>query len=89
MIETISKSPKPNKRYRVIDTDGKHYDFGLTNGRTYIDEHNETKRINYWKRHTANERERELINNFIPSPALFSVYILGVHTKPLKRMPNT
>jgi hypothetical protein len=76
MIDTISESPKPNKRYRVVMHNGKHYDFGLANGKTYIDEHNEEKKANYWKRHTANKRENELISNLIWSPSLLSAYLL-------------
>jgi hypothetical protein len=32
--------------------------------------------MNYWLRHYANKKEKELIDNFIPSPALFSAYLL-------------
>jgi len=32
--------------------------------------------MNYWLRHLGNKKEKELIDNFIPSPALFSAYLL-------------
>ena len=30
-------SPRKNKRYRVYMNDGKHHDFGLEGGKTYLD----------------------------------------------------
>jgi hypothetical protein len=56
--------------------DGRHFDFGLKNGKTYIDEGDKKKRENYWKRHMGNTIEKHLITRMIPSPALFSAYIL-------------
>nr|WPF46636.1 MAG: hypothetical protein [Lake Baikal virophage 8] len=80
-IVDIKDSPKPNKRFRItLDLTGegdlKHWDFGAKNGQTYIDHQDEAKRTNYLKRHCANPRERERIREIIPSPALFSAYIL-------------
>ena len=80
MIVSISPSPLKHKRFRVLLTSGKHYDFGLDIGRTYIDHNDENKRKAYWSRHYVG-REKELIDNLTPSPALFSAYILwGNHT---------
>jgi hypothetical protein len=76
MIVDIKQSPIKHKRFRVTMDNGKHYDFGLDTGSTYIDHHNKLKRLNYWSRHYSNPIERRLINNLVPSPALFSAYIL-------------
>ena len=73
-IINLVKSPRKNKRYRVYLDDGNHYDFGLYGGDTYIDHHDENKRENYRKRHYA--QEKHLIDKLIPSPSLFSYYIL-------------
>lgn len=75
-IINIEKSPVKNKRYRVYLDNGNKYDFGLDTGKTFIDHHNEELRQNYLKRHLANPIEKELINNLIPSPALFSAVLL-------------
>jgi len=80
IIEVID-SPKKNKRFRVYMDDGKHYDFGLDTGSTYIDHHDKQKRLAYIARHLGNLREKKLIDNLIPSPALFSMVLLwGKHT---------
>jgi len=81
MIEILEliNSPRANKRFRVmINQDGKvkHFDFGLDTGHTYIDHADSAKREAYRKRHYANKKENELIDNLIPSPALFSYYLL-------------
>ena len=76
MITKVIESPRKNKRYRVILDDGKHYDFGLSGGQTYIDHHDKIKRANYMKRHLGNKIEKELINNLTPSPSLYSFYLL-------------
>ena len=60
-IVSIIKSPRKGKRYRVTLKDGRHFDFGLTDGSTYIDHHDITKRKNYRARHIGNEKERNLI----------------------------
>ena len=67
-------SPRKNKRYRVYMNDGKHYDFGLEGGSTYLEHKDKAKRDNYRRRHYS--QEKKLIDNLIPSPALFSYYIL-------------
>jgi hypothetical protein len=58
MIVNIKSSPLKYKRYRVFMNNGKHYDFGLKGGQTYLDHKDKTKRLNYWKRHYANETEK-------------------------------
>ena len=76
MITKISQSPLLNKRYRVFMDNGKYYDFGLKGGSTYLDHRSLLKRENYRKRHLANSVEKTLIENLVPSPALFSYYLL-------------
>ena len=75
-IIKIEESPKEFKRFRVTLDDGKHYDFGLKGGNTYIDHHDKIKRQNYLIRHMANETEKRKILNLIPSPSLFSALLL-------------
>lgn len=76
MIVKITNSPKQYKRYRVFLDNDTHYDFGLKNGSTYIDHKDKVKRENYLKRHLANKTENDLIKNLVPSPSLFSAYLL-------------
>lgn len=81
MIVDIQRSPYKFKRYRVFMDDGRHFDFGLKGGSTYLDHGNKEIRKNYWKRHYGNPIEKELIDNLTPSPSLFSAYLLwGSHT---------
>ena len=75
-IINITKSDKKDKRFKVYLDNGDEYDFGLKDGETYIDHKDKVKRINYLSRHLGNKKEKELIENFIPSPALFSAYLL-------------
>ena len=75
-IINITKSNKKDKRFKVYLDNGDEYDFGLKDGETYIDHKDKVKRINYLSRHLGNKKEKELIENFIPSPALFSAYLL-------------
>jgi hypothetical protein len=72
----ITKSKKKDKRFKVFLDNGDEYDFGLKDGSTYIDEKNKDKRFLYWVRHYGNKKERERIDNFIPSPSVFSAYLL-------------
>jgi hypothetical protein len=76
MIINIESSPVKHKRFRVTMDNGKQYDFGLDTGNTYIDHHDREIRLNYWNRHYANPTEKRLIDNLVPSPSLFSAYIL-------------
>jgi hypothetical protein len=45
MIVKIIDSPLKNKRFRVFLNNNKYYDFGLINGSTFIDHHDEKKKI--------------------------------------------
>lgn len=76
MIIKIEPSPVSHKRFRVYMDTGKHYDFGLDTGMTFIDHHDIKKRDNYRKRHLANSVEKELNANLVPSPSLFSMFLL-------------
>ena len=64
------------KRFKITLDDNSIYNFGLKGGSTYLDHQDKTKRENYRKRHSTNPLEKNLIDNYIPSPALFSFYIL-------------
>ena len=75
-IVDITNSPLKNKRYRVFLNDGTHYDFGLKGGSTFIDHKDKLLKENYYLRHLANPQELYLVNNLIPSPSLFSMYLL-------------
>ena len=89
MIVAIHESNRTNKRYCVTLDNGRSYDFGLKDGKTYIDHHDERLRTNYWKRHLANRTEHEHITNLIPSPALFSAMLLwGDSTSLNKNIQN-
>ena len=82
IIVKIEQSPKKDKRFRVFLNNGAYYDFGLKGGSTYIDHFNKTKRLNYWKRHLKNPRERVFLIDHIVCPALFSAnLLLGSETK--------
>ena len=85
MIIKIRKSPVKHKRFRVYMDAGKHYDFGLDKGKTYIDKGGEQKRADYWKRHLANETEFKLIYFLVPSPSLFSACLLWGSSTDLKK----
>ena len=76
MIVKIEDSPLQHKRFRVWMDNGKSYDFGLKGGKTYIDHNDMKKRVAYLARHMANETEKKLIENLVPSPSLFSAYLL-------------
>lgn len=76
MIVDVVKSPLKLKRYRVIMDTGKHYDFGLLGGSTYLDHKDTQKRDAYRARHLANKIERQLNENLVPSPSLFSMALL-------------
>ena len=75
-IIEIKESPKLSKRYRVILDNNSFYDFGLDDGECYLDHGDKKKRDNYLKRHMANKTEFNLITNLVPSPSLFSAYLL-------------
>jgi hypothetical protein len=75
-IIKLVDSPLKTKRFRVYLDNSRHFDFGLKNGDTYIDHHNTDKRFNYQKRHFNSKKEQPYIQNLVPSPALFSYYLL-------------
>ena len=75
-IIKIEPSSLKTKRFKITLDDSTTYNFGLKGGSTYLDHQNKTKRENYRKRHSTNPLEKHLIDNYIPSPALFSYYIL-------------
>lgn len=76
MIIKITRSRQKNKRYTVTMDDGKKISFGYKFGNTYLDHKRKDLRDAYLKRHLANETENTLIKNLVPSPALFSAYLL-------------
>jgi len=76
MIIKVESSPVKTKRFRAFMDNGKHWDFGLDGGKTYIDHKDKTLRTNYLKRHLGNPTEKELITNLVPSASLFSAYLL-------------
>ena len=75
-IESLEKSTRVNKKYVVKMSDGKEYHFGLKGSVTYIDGASKEKRDAFLARHMNNPLEKKLIENLVPSPALFSVYLL-------------
>ena len=80
-ISRIEKSNRLTKRFKVILDNGEEYHFGQvfaddTHPITYIDGATKEKRNNYLKRHLGNKIEANLIQNLIPSPSLFSYYLL-------------
>ena len=93
-IINVIKSPKKDKRFQALiqyddyDVYGnriyKKIDFGYKNGGTFIDHHNTTKKINYWKRHFNNPRERPFLENMIMSPAVLSGFLLWGESTNLK-----
>lgn len=81
MIIKIENSPVKYKRYRAFMDNGKHYDFGMLGGESYLEHKDADKRRNYWARHYANPVEKIMIDTLTPSPSLFSAYLLwGSHS---------
>ena len=70
-IIKLEDSQLKSKRFRVYLDNNKHYDFGLKSGENYSDH-----RDNYRRRHYNSIKEQPYIQNLIPSPALFSYYLL-------------
>jgi hypothetical protein len=75
-IISIEDSNRKNKRYKVTLDDGQVFHFGLLGASTYLEHHNKQKREAYRKRHLGNETEKHLIEHLIPSPSLYSYYLL-------------
>jgi hypothetical protein len=76
MIIDLTESPRKGKRFRVKLDTGKSYDFGFPGAFTFIDGANEKIKLNYQKRHLGNTKEKTLISSLVPSPSLFSYYLL-------------
>jgi hypothetical protein len=96
MITDIKPSPVKNKRFRatILLHNGKEkkIDFGLKDGRTYIDKlpngaplRTTQERHNYLQRHLANPIEKKLIENLVPSPSLLSATLLWGKHKSLEK----
>jgi len=89
MILSIDDSPRKGKRFRVIyeykDGRTKVFDFGSPGANTYTDGATDQTRENYRKRHLASNRERQLIEDFTASPAVFSFYILWGETRSITK----
>jgi hypothetical protein len=75
-IVSLEKSNRKDKKYVVLLDDGKLYHFGLKNAITYVEGATKQKRDAFLARHLNNPLEKKLIENLVPSPALFSVYLL-------------
>jgi len=80
-IIKLERSNRLTKRFKVILDNGEEYHFGQvfeddSHPITYIDGASKEKRDNYLKRHIANKIEANLIQKLIPSPSLFSYYLL-------------
>jgi hypothetical protein len=75
-IVSLEKSNRKDKKYVVLLDDGKSYHFGLKNAITYVEGATKQKRDAFLARHLNNPLEKKLIENLVPSPALFSVYLL-------------
>jgi hypothetical protein len=84
-ILKVEPSPVKNKRLRVFLDNEKYYDFGLDTGSTYIDHGDQKKRSAYFARHFGNKTEKQLIENLVPSPALFSMFVLWGKYNSLER----
>lgn len=82
-IEELVTSTRKDKRFAItLNEHGKinTYHFGLKSGTTFIDHGDEKKREAYIARHMGNKKEKHLISNLIPSPALFSAKLLWGQT---------
>jgi len=76
-IIKLEDSQLKSKRFRVYLDNNKHYDFGLKDKHeTYIDHKDKVRRDNYRRRHYNSIKEQPYIINLVPSPALFSYYLL-------------
>lgn len=80
MITKVVQLPRgTNKRFMAeLSLNGytKRIKFGAPGGSTYLDHGDKKKRKNYWKRHMANPVEKYRIENFVPSAALLSAFLL-------------
>ena len=89
-ILNIIDSPLKTKRFRIYLDNGKHYDFGVKDKHeTYIDHKDKGRRERYQIRHSNSKREQHFISQLIPSPALFSYYILWGESTSIKKNIQT
>ena len=77
-----------DKRFVVQLNNNKLYHFGYKFGATFLDHKNERKKDGYIKRHLGNQIERRRIEHFIPSPALFSFYLLWSSSDLIENIKN-
>jgi hypothetical protein len=85
-IVKVEPSPRQTKRFRAFINNGKYIDFGLKEGKTFIDHGDLDKRMNFISRQYWG-RQKELIDNLTLSPALLSMYLLwGYNTDINKNM---
>jgi hypothetical protein len=75
-IINLIPSTRKGKRFEVILSNNKSYHFGLDGADTYIDGASKQKRDAFLARHLNNPLEKKLIQELIPSPALFATYLL-------------
>ena len=75
-IIALERSNRQGKRLQAFFDDGRTFHFGSKNATTFVDGATLAKRDSYLKRHSANEKEKYLIDSLIPSPALLSAYLL-------------
>ena len=75
-IIALERSNRQGKRLQAFFDDGRTFHFGSKGAITYVDGATLAKRDSYLKRHGANEKEKYLTDNLIPSPALLAAYLL-------------
>ena len=80
-IIKIDRSNRLTKRFKAVMNNGDEYHFGQafpdeSHPITFIDGAPKKRRDAYIKRHLGNKTENQLINNLIPSPSLFSMFLL-------------
>ena len=51
----LEKSPRKNKRFRIIMSDSMYHDFGQKDGKTFIDNRTEKEKQNWIARHKSNK----------------------------------
>ena len=89
-IIKLEDSQLKSKRFRVYLDNNKHYDFGLKDKHeTYIDHKDKVKRDSYRRRHYNSSAEQPYIINLVPSPALFSYYLLWGESTSLQQNIKT
>jgi hypothetical protein len=86
----LSKSPKKNKKLRVVTPNDKKIDFGQKGASDYIQHKDKKRRNRYIARHSQiKKKDGTLAINDINSPAFWSLYILwGPYTDILKNIDH-